>query len=159
MDHRAAKLIEVRCRKDASILYRLKPLFYLIWALLALTRTGHLSPIIRESQILLAPFPVIRPVDVCAYIRDGYDEIQRRKEKSRIEGFLAFLNEPTGRAVNHGWKAVLVIIAFQPTRRFRLPVYNFVESRAYEASPVFSSFFVPDLGSLYSIIDPHFPFH
>lgn len=110
MDHRAAKLIEIRCRKDASILYRLKPLFYLIWALLALTRTGHLSPIIRESQILLAPFPVIRPVDVCTYIRDGYDEIQRRKEKSRIEGFLAFLHESAGCAIDHGRKAVFVVI-------------------------------------------------
>ena len=29
MDHRAAKLVEVRCRKDALSFYRLKPLFYL----------------------------------------------------------------------------------------------------------------------------------
>lgn len=60
MDHRAAKLIEIRCRKDASILYRLKPLFYLIWALLALTRTGHLSSIIRESLLHLEAKAVLQ---------------------------------------------------------------------------------------------------
>ena len=81
MDHRAAKLIEIRCRKDASILYRLKPLYYLIWALLALARIGHFSPIVRELQVLLAPFSVIRPVDVCAYVWDGHYESQSGEQR------------------------------------------------------------------------------
>lgn len=48
MNHRAAKLIEIGCRKDASIFYRLKPLYYLIWALLALALIGHFPSIVRE---------------------------------------------------------------------------------------------------------------
>lgn len=111
MDHRAAKLIEIRCRKDASILYRLKPLFYLIWALLALARTGHFSPIVREPQVFLTPFPVIRPVDVRAYIWDGHYESQSGEQRPCVEGVFSLFHKPTGRTADDGGEPVFVIAA------------------------------------------------